>query len=104
MHPQQQRKALLRKIVMDILTRREPVSYECNQFAFLRLAVKEVLVRRKDKALAQMVNNTSNHDLPDEDDKLLLEIFWDLFVEQVITLGLDSSKPGFPFFRLHSKG
>lgn len=71
----QKRKTLLRRIVMDILTRREQVNYECNQFAFLRLVVKEVLVRRRTRRSRKMMNN-SNHDLPDEDDTLLLEYFW----------------------------
>jgi hypothetical protein len=39
----------------------------------------------------------------DEDDKMLVrEIFWDLFIEKVITIGKDALNERMPFYRLHT--
>ena len=92
---------MLRKIVLDILYHREKVTYECNQFALLRQGLIEVLARKKEQVPGHDPTKLDLN-LSEEDDKLLLEIFWDLFLDKVITLGLDGSKPGYPFFRFHS--
>jgi hypothetical protein len=80
-------KSELRAVILDILFKKEPVQYSPNQYASLLAGAKEVLKRNGLEAGA-------------EDS--ILEIFWDLFREGIITLGNNSSNPEFPWFRLHS--
>jgi hypothetical protein len=37
------------------------------------------------------------------DESLVQEIFWDLVVEKVLTIGKNPANPNFPWFRLHSE-
>jgi hypothetical protein len=97
------RKAELRKIVLDILFRRETVGYEPSQFANLVIGVAEVLERHAgSKATSQKLFPHSPQ-LESTDRLLVQEIFWDLVVERIITIGLNVSNPDFPWFRLHSE-
>jgi hypothetical protein len=97
------RKEELRKIVLDILFRRENIGYEPSQFNHLAVGVAEVLSNR----LISVSSSTRPfpHDarLDSNDDLLVREIFWDLVIEKVITIGLNSPNPDFPWFRLHSE-
>jgi hypothetical protein len=78
--------------------------YALNQFAHLEIAVA--------KALKQDTGNPTPHPgFPQHDARLstsdgnaLLEIFWDLFRQGVITLGLDKMNPQFPWFHLTPLG
>jgi hypothetical protein len=40
--------------------------------------------------------------LDDSDAVLVQEIFWDLIVERVLTIGADAANSQLPWFRLHS--
>lgn len=47
---------------------------------------------------------SSSTSLSDSDTSLFLEVFWNLFREGIITLGLNESNPEFPWFRVSEFG
>lgn len=73
-----------------------------EQFSELTQAVEAVLVKRNAPAGEGKMSYGLYPYLSPEDEMILLEIFWDLFREGIITLGFDSSKKDFPWFRVHS--
>lgn len=48
--------------------------------------------------------SSGNGNLGSQDREILLEVFWDLFRQGIITLGLNDSNREFPFFRVSSHG
>lgn len=96
------RKNELRSIVLDIVFEREKVSFEPSQFGHLTAGVAEILERQAgDRTFSGSVF-TPQVRLDPQDEMLVQEIFWDLIVERVLTIGNDSANPLFPWFRLHS--
>lgn len=91
----------IRSVVLDIIARREPVGYEPSQFQHLLLGVAEVFERRTGQPVAG--RHYQLQPTPKDAD-LTLEVFWDLFRQGIITLGLNSSNREFPFFRLSQAG
>src|ERR1700730_4144580 len=86
-----ERKQELRKIVIDIVFGREKVNYDPSQFSHLAIGVAEVLQRRVSAgggAAAVFPHQTL---LQHEDQLLVQEIFWDLVVEKIITIGKNPS-------------
>ena len=80
----------IREVVVDILLGRETVSSSPNQWLNLVNAVCEVLGRR----------NKLSAPLHPNDRELIRDVFWDLFRQGFITLGMNDSNPNWPFFRL----
>jgi hypothetical protein len=98
------RKIELREIVLDIIFGRESVTFDPWQFGNLTLGVAQILYRRSVPAGSISSYNQEPERHLEEDDWLIVsEIFWDLIVERVITVGLDSSNPKLPWYRLHSE-
>lgn len=91
----------LRSVVLDIIAKREKVNYEPSQFEHLLLGVAEVLDRRGSQ-LPQGRHQQAQ--LSGADRELVREIFWDLFLQRIITLGFDDSNRVFPFFKVSSQG
>jgi hypothetical protein len=89
----------LREVVIDILLKRETVAFPPTQWAHLSGGVAEVLRRRA----GQPVDRRSPP-LRGPDAELVRDIFWDLFRQGFITLGLDDMNSGWPFFRLSHFG
>lgn len=102
-HHMSARKIELRKIVLDIVFKRESVTYGPSQLNNLNLGVAEVLNRgaRAGGSYASVFQPESRLDAGDA--MLVMEIFWDLVVEKILTIGLNSDNPNFPWFRLHSE-
>jgi hypothetical protein len=98
-----ERKQLIRKIVLDILTRREHVQYEPSQFNHLAHGVVEVMIRRKVPVLEGRMPIDMYPEISQKEADMLREVFWDLVVEKIITIGSDASNPAFPWFKLHSE-
>lgn len=92
----------LRAVVVDILLRRESVGYEANQFRHLTAGVAEVLARRA--GTLQQNRGYLEPRLHPSDAELVRDIFWDLFRQGFITLGLNDSNDAWPFFRLSHVG
>ena len=98
-----ERKQLIRNIVLDILTEREHVQYEPSQFNHLAHGVVEVMIRRKSPAPEGRMPIEMYPEISQEDADILREVFWDLVVEKIITIGSDAANPDFPWFKLHSE-
>jgi|HubBroStandDraft_5_1064220.scaffolds.fasta_scaffold107012_2 hypothetical protein len=93
----------IREVVIDILVKRETTTYEPNQWANLSSGVAEVFGRRT----AVPGRPQNRHDQPrlhPYDAELVRDVFWDLFRQGFITLGLNDSNPGWPWFRLSHYG
>lgn len=92
----------IRKAAIDILAGREPSSSPTSQqFVYLRDDVKEVL--RKRDGLPH--DPTQRERLSKNDLALLQEVFWDLFRQNIITLGAENDPNlAYPFFRVSSFG
>jgi len=93
----------LRAAALDILTRRERVGYEPDQYGHLSLGIGEVFARREGRIQSGYFGG-ANYPLDEQDKETLLELFWDLFRQGIITLGLNDSNREFPFFRLTQRG
>lgn len=90
----------IRQCVLDVLAGRERGSYGCSQYVNLQVKVGEVFLCRENPGRQPMgESRLSRHDLD-----LFLEVFWDLFRQGIITLGLNDSNPNFPFFRVSASG
>jgi len=92
----------LRTVVVDLVLRRETVRYEVNQFRHLTAGVAEVLARRA--GTLQQARGYGEPHLSSNDAELVRDIFWDLFRQGFITLGLNDSNDAWPFFRLSHVG
>jgi hypothetical protein len=94
----------LRDVVMDVLYQRIP---DNNQYQALIENVSRTINRFENSNIdlgagfGYQGAATALH--PSDRDKLL-EIFWDLFRQGVITLGLDDNNPQWPWFRLSRFG
>lgn len=94
----------IRAVVLDILAGRESnLPYEPTQFTNLGTGVAQVLARREATDVSHFGSRSVRH-LNSADGETLLEVFWDLFREGVVTLGLNDSNREFPFFRLSRLG
>jgi hypothetical protein len=96
-----ERKRLLRALVLDILFRRETGSYPPNQLANLKTNAEAL--ERKTPAPKVFSPFPQQPRLDYDDDLLVQEIFWDLVIERVVTIGMDASNADLPWFRLHSE-
>lgn len=92
----------LRAVALDILARREQVPYEPSQYEHLSLGLGQVFARREGRI--QPGHHGATYSLDAQDKELLLELFWDLFRQGVISLGMNDSNREFPFFHLTRLG
>ncbi len=93
----------IRNVVIDIIAEREKVDYSPNQYQHLVLGVAEVFQRREGRAAASPLYHQEPQ-LSGNDSDLLREVFWDLFRQNIITLGADNSDPMFPWFAVSHVG
>jgi hypothetical protein len=92
----------LRSVALDILASREHVPYDPNQYENLSLGIGHVFAHREGRL--QYGHNGACYPLEAQDKELFLELFWDLFRQGVISLGLNDSNREFPFFHLTRLG
>jgi hypothetical protein len=88
------RKQLLRDVVLDVVFRREAVTYDPSQFAHLTAGLAEILNKRRSTTREI---NVFPHDprLERADEMLVQEIFRDLVIGRILTIGLDASNREF---------
>jgi hypothetical protein len=94
----------LREVVVEVLLNSSRNGV--NQFAELLEQVARKISRR-DQApplATGMAFPGANTQLHTNDANLILEIVWDLFRQGIITLGLNTSNPGWPWLRLSRFG
>ena len=95
----------IRGAAIDLLAGREKGSYDTSQYEHLLIGVAEVFSRRE--TLHSQPNYFvagSNATLSNADKEIFLEVFWGLFREGVITLGMNDSNRQFPWFRVSAFG
>lgn len=97
----------IRSVALDLLAGRERGPYDLNQYQHLLIGVAEVFARRdggpQDRSYqGQGLSGLGRQSA--EDRELFLEVFWALFREGVITLGLNDSNRDFPHFRITEFG
>jgi len=88
----------LRSVALDILAGREKGTWEASQYENLRKSISDALETRS------RGQQTVNSSLSAHDSELFLELFWDLFRQGIITLGLNDYNREFPWFRVTSFG
>jgi len=89
----------IREIAIALLSGRETPSDGLAQYEQLKLSITEVIRKREGSQ-----SGSRSYALSGKDKDLCLEIFWDLFRQGIITLGLDDQNREFPFFRISSFG
>jgi hypothetical protein len=93
----------IRAVALDILSERESVSYQPNQYEYLRIGVGEVFARREG-IISRENRREPQISMDSQDNEIFLEVFWELFRQGIITLGINHNNKEFPFFRLSSLG
>jgi hypothetical protein len=93
----------IREIVVDIVIGEEKLTYQADQFLNLVNGVAEVFGRRQPVPGRQGYVPRDSR-LHPNDAELVRDVFWDLFRQGFITLGLNDSNPNWPFFRMSHFG
>lgn len=93
----------IRSAVIDVLTGKVNTVYAPDQYAHLKIGVAKALEERGQPSSSHYSYGRDPH-LDSEDANTCLEVFWDLFRQGIITLGLDDANPEFPFFHVSSLG
>ena len=85
----------IRDIALVALAAREVVPYKLTQYNNLQTAVAYILARRQGRALISHAVA-----LEQAEAEVFLEVFWELFRQGIITLGLNDANREFPHFRV----
>jgi hypothetical protein len=97
----------IRAAFLDLLAGREKAEYyTLDQYGHVSKNIAIVLQSRElpaDEIRKQRERNEYPY-LCRPDDRLLSEVFWNLFLERIITLGAEGGEPIFPWFRLSQYG
>jgi hypothetical protein len=92
----------IRRAALDILSGRESSSYTPNQFVHFRIGVAEV-IQKRDSVTPDPCQREAQ--LSQNDRDLFQEVFWDLFRQNIITLGTSGDpNAAYPWFRVSSFG
>lgn len=96
----------IRSVALDLLAGRERTSDELSQYQSLLVAIAQVFERREGNPHQRSYQGGGmfGPSLSANDRELFLEVFWALFREGIITLGLNDSNREFPFFRVTEYG
>jgi hypothetical protein len=99
----------IRSAAVDILAGRESYGRDINQYQTLMNAVADVLEKRSGDGSGGRSRSTFNSfsssaNLSRGEKSHFQEVFWDLFRQGVITLGVDDQNREFPFFRVSRYG
>jgi hypothetical protein len=89
----------IRSVAIDLLSGRESPSYNLSQYENLRISIGNTFAKREGKT-----PDPYNSQLNSEENEIFLELFWDLFRQGIITLGLNNNSREFPWFRVTGLG
>ena len=92
----------IRNASLDILSGREQCDFQPTQYEHLQIGVAEVLARTESPN--QKFDRHERFVLSAAEKELFLEVFWDLFRQGIITLGLNDTNRQFPFCRISHFG
>lgn len=90
----------IRSVALAILWNKEIVPHYPNQYLSLYSSVSYAFAKRENK----LHSSLNGYQLDYEDKGIMHELFWDLFRQGIITLGLNEANPNFPFFRITEYG
>ncbi len=95
----------IRSAALDLLSGRERSAYELSQYQNFQISMADIFGRRE-SAPQQRYPYTplTNPGLSAADRDTFLEVFWGLFREGIITLGMNDSNREFPWFRVSEYG
>lgn len=94
----------IRKVAIEILSGKEKCHFEPAQYEHLKIGIAEVFEKREKSNQSSHVVYGGMHNLSCHDSEIFLEVFWDLFRQGIITLGMNDSNREFPWFRLSENG
>jgi hypothetical protein len=92
----------IRAAALDLLAGRETADHNLTQYQNLLTAVADLFGRRERTSQGRDYQGGGifGASLSTNDLELFLEVFWTLFREGIITLGLNDANREFPFFRI----
>jgi len=97
----------IRSVCLDLLAGREkPSRCDLSQYQHLMIGVADVFLQREGPSRDEgpRIFGGGETQLSRADRELFLEVFWGLFREGTITIGLDDANREFPFFRVSEFG
>jgi hypothetical protein len=94
----------IRAAALDLLAERERSTLPLVNYHNLLVGIGEVFTRREFKRGQVLPVSLGGAQLSQGDSDLFLEVFWGLFREGVVTLGLNDANRNFPFFRVTEFG
>src|SRR5271157_5547463 len=97
----------IRAVAIDLLAGRVQASHQLTQYQSLLNGVAEVFESRERASQGRSSYQglgTFGPTMSANDRELFLEVFWTLFREGIITLGLNDSNREFPHFRITEFG
>jgi hypothetical protein len=91
----------IRDVSIDILLNREQVDFSPDQWANFTIGIAQVFARREGRS---QPGRHHQYQLDSREAELARDVFWDLFRQGFITLGLNDANPQWPFFRVSHFG
>jgi hypothetical protein len=93
----------IRSVAIEILSSKVKTKYGANNFRQFNLSISEVFQKRSPLKNSMEIQGEIPP-LSYADELLYQEVFWDLFRQGIITLGMDGPNNNFPWFRVSSYG
>jgi hypothetical protein len=94
----------LRTAAFDVLSGRTTTRFEPTQYGHFKIGVAKALADRglqDDRSHAMYPADAA---LDPQDGETFLELFWDLFRQGIISIGLNDANPEFPWFHVTPRG
>ena len=93
----------IRSVAIEILSDKVKTQYGANNFDNFKLSISEIFQKRSPLKNSMKIEGRISP-LSNNDELLFQEVFWDLFRQGIITLGMDRANSNFPWFRVSSFG
>lgn len=96
----------IRSAALDLLAGRAKASYDLTNYEHLLIGISEVFASREGRPQDRQYQGQGffGPALSTHDREVFLEVFWALFREGLLTLGLNDSNRNFPHFRITEFG
>jgi hypothetical protein len=94
----------IRAASLDVLAERIPAPYGKDQYPHLKIGVAKALRLQSGESEPPPSIYPADTALETADADIFLEVFWDLFRDGIISLGLNDANKEFPFFRVTARG
>jgi hypothetical protein len=94
----------LRSAAFDVLSGRTKTQFEPSQYNHLKIGIAKALEERGLQAARSHLPFPADNALDIADANIFMELFWDLFRQGIISLGMNDANPEFPWFHVTSLG